>query len=39
MEAVMITLAIGGTIMMSLFAQAFVSIREAAASGDDSMLS
>jgi hypothetical protein len=39
MEAVMITLAIGATVMMSLFAQAFVSLREAAASRDDGMLS
>jgi hypothetical protein len=37
MEAMMITLAIGGTVMMSLFAQALVSLREAG-SRDDSML-
>jgi hypothetical protein len=39
MEAMMITLVIGGTVMMSMFAQAFVSIREAAPSQDESLLS
>jgi hypothetical protein len=38
MEAMMITLVIGGTVMMSMFAQVFVSIREAAPSQDDGML-
>jgi hypothetical protein len=39
MEAMMITIVIGGTVMMSMFAQALVSIREAASSRDDSISS
>ncbi len=39
MEAMMTAIVIGGTVMMSMFAQAFVSIRDGAGSQDDSMLS